>query len=103
MVIKLIVERKVIPGSQDEIVDFLRELRSAAVLQSGFVSGETLIDAYNPTIFITISTWNSISSWENWENNQERQAIIENINSLLQDKPLVRVWRDTSDAPPAAI
>ena len=29
MVIKLIVERKVIPGSQDEIVDFLRELRSA--------------------------------------------------------------------------
>lgn len=33
-------------------VTLLRELRSAATLWPGFISGLTVVDAFNPTIFM---------------------------------------------------
>lgn len=103
MATKLTVERRVVPGNQDELADLLRELRAAAVRQPGFISGETVIDAFNPTIFMTISTWVNIAVWQDWERNPNRLAIVTRINALLQGTPLVRVWVDSADAPPAAI
>jgi quinol monooxygenase YgiN len=103
MATKLTVERRVVPGNQDELADLLRELRSGAVRQPGFISGETVIDAFNPTIFMTISAWSGIGAWQEWERNPSRQAIVERINALLQGTPMVRVWVDSADAPPAAV
>lgn len=102
MAVRLTVERRVIPGAQAEITKLLRELRSAAVRQPGFVSGETVVDAFNPLIFLTISTWTSMSAWERWDKSPERLAIVERINALLQAKPVTRLWVDDIDAPPAA-
>lgn len=33
-------------------VTLLRELRSAATLWPGFISGRSVVDAFNPTIFM---------------------------------------------------
>ena len=103
MATKLTVERRVVPGNQEELAELLRELRSAAVLQPGFISGETVIDAFNPTIFMTISTWAGIGAWQDWERNADRHAIVARINALLQGTPMIRVWVDSADAPPAAV
>ena len=103
MAAKLTVERRVVPGYQDEVGELLRQLRSGAVRQAGFISGETVVDAFNPTVFMTISTWASISVWQEWEKNPDRLAIVQQINEHLQSTPVVRVWTDAIDGPPAAI
>lgn len=94
MAVTLMVEREVVPGGQGEITMLLRELRSEATLWPGFISGRTVIDAFNPAIFMTISVWSSMAVWEGWEANPEREAIIDRIGAQLQGEPTVRLWLD---------
>ena len=47
MTVRLTVERKVTPGFQSDLRRLLRELRSRAVQQSGFITGETVVDMFN--------------------------------------------------------
>lgn len=103
MAIRLTVERKARVGQQEELSNLLHQLRSKAVLQSGFISGETVVDLWSPRIFMTISRWASVEAWQRWETNRERLSIIERINTLLEGKPVVRLWADGDDRPPAAI
>ncbi len=42
MAIKVIIERSVSPDNQAEVAELLKELRAKAVLQPGYISGETL-------------------------------------------------------------
>ncbi len=103
MALTITVERDVIPGSQGPIKALLRELRSGATRQPGFISGQTVVDAFSPTIFMTISRWSSMAVWDRWEKDPERSAIIERIGALLQRKPKVRMWLDDEDAPAAGL
>ena len=101
MSLTLMVERTVIPGVQGEIKALLRELRSHATLQPGFISGRTVVDAFNPAIFMTISNWSTMDEWERWENNLQRVSIMGRISDLLQGDPVSRLWLDDEDAPTA--
>jgi quinol monooxygenase YgiN len=103
MSLTLMVERKVVPGEQGALKSLLRELRSGATLQPDFISGRSVVDAFNPTIFMTISTWSSIAVWEDWESQPARRAIIDRINELVQGEPVVRMWLDDDDAPSGAM
>ena len=102
MAVTLLVEREVIPGAQGEVTILLRELRSAATLWPGFISGRSVVDAFNPTIFMTISHWSSMAVWESWEKNPRRTKIVDRIRAELQAEPTVRLWLDDEDAPPGA-
>ncbi len=103
MVLTLTVERDATSGSQGPIKALLRELRSGATRQPGFVSGQTVVDAFSPTIFMTISRWSSMAVWDLWEKDPGRSAIIEQINALLQRESKVRMWLDDEDAPAAEL
>ena len=103
MVLTLTVERDVVPGSQGPIKALLSQLRQGARRQPGFVSGQTVVDAFSPTIFMTISRWSSIAVWDLWEKDPERMVIVERIDALLQRKPTVRLWLDDEDAPAAGL
>ena len=103
MSVILTVERQIVPGAQGDITRLLRELRSAATRQPGFISGQTVIDPRSPTSFMTISEWSSIKSWETWGNNRVRADIIGQIGTLLQTAPVQRLWAHDEDAPPGAI
>ena len=52
MAVTLLVEREAIPGALGQVTTLLRELRSAATLWPGFISGRSVVDAFNPTIFM---------------------------------------------------
>ena len=103
MSLVLMVEREVIPGAQEEIKELLRELRSNATRQPGFVSGQTVVDAFSPTIFMTISTWSSMASWQTWEADLLRTEIIDRIDAVLQRRPRARIWQTDEDAPVGAL
>ncbi len=90
--VTLMVERQANPGSEDELRTLLRELRAGATKQRGFLSGETKVDAYDPTTFLTISSWSTRDAFDEWETNPERDQIISEIDNLIIDTPTRRVW-----------
>ncbi len=103
MAVKVSMKRVPKSGAWRELNGLFRELRILAMEQPGYISGETVIDAYNPARFMAISTWPSIRSWEAWERDPNRRKILGQIQPFVQGEPLVRLWRDDIDAPAAAI
>ena len=92
MQVTLMVERNVIPGEQESVKRLLRELRSNATRQPGFISGQSVIDVFSPTRVMTITAWTSMAAWEAWENSPERVSITSRIAALLQEPPSLRLW-----------
>ena len=80
---KILIERKVKPGKDKEFKQLMRDLRTRAMHVEGFISGETLQSSADPTFHVTISTWKSLTSWEDWVKSKERKDIQDKIDKFL--------------------
>ena len=89
--VKVIIERQVKPGEDPSAM--LRELRAAATRVDGYISGETLVSAENPSIITTISTWGNLEDWQKWEVSETRAELYKLIAPYLEDEPNVKVYR----------
>ncbi len=81
--VKIVIERRCKPDGGAELESLLVELRSQAVQQRGYVSGETLRSVDDPSLWLVQSTWLDIDLWKAWEASPERQATAGKIESLL--------------------
>ncbi len=88
MVSKIIIKRDIREGKEKHFFSLLKKLRSSAILQKGYVSGETLICAENKNRVLVISKWESIESWDSWKNDIKRQEIDARLTEL-QDSPAI--------------
>lgn len=88
--IKVIVQRHV--KNLEDVWTLMRELRMAAMQHSGYVTGETLAEMQNRKAVITISTWESLASWQLWEKSKERAELYRKIQPFLTDKPKAIVY-----------
>jgi len=93
MAIKILIQRKIIPGKLTELGDAVRELRSKALHAPGFISGETLQLVEDPSVHLVISTWKSIEDWNNWVNTPERQAFQKRIDGILAEPAKIRTYQ----------
>jgi len=69
----------------------LKELRTAAVHQPGYISGETLASIEDAFIISVLSTWQSLENWKRWEESEQRIRLEQQIEPLLLEIPKVRV------------
>ena len=92
MAIKVIITRKVAQGKEKDLLPLLMELRTRAMGQGGYISGETLKGVSDPDEFLVISTWNSLEDWRAWEANPERQKIQERIDGVLDEKTTAKAY-----------
>lgn len=92
MAIKVIITRKVAQGKQKDLLPLLMELRTKAIAQKGYISGETLKGVSNPDEFLVISTWNSPEDWRAWEQNPERQKIQDKIDGVLDERTTAKAY-----------
>jgi heme-degrading monooxygenase HmoA len=76
MAIRVLIERRIVPGNELALSDLLIKLRSKAMHAKGYISGETLRSVDDPFEYLVISTWNSLDDWKNWEADKERQILI---------------------------
>jgi heme-degrading monooxygenase HmoA len=90
--IKVMIERHCQPGKETQLIDLLLELRSAAMRQHGYITGETLREAENPSVFMVIGTWITLEAWRVWQTSRQRLAVDEMIDSLLTETRKVRVF-----------
>lgn len=84
MAIRVFIEREIQPGNDLKLHQLLMQLRTKAMLQKGYITGETLRDVNNPNKFLVIGTWNSVDDWNAWQANKERQKIQAELESLLK-------------------
>ncbi len=86
MIAKILIKRSFVDGKTDQIVSLLNKMRSVAMGQNGYISGETLTQTDSPENMAVMCTWQSNEAWTNWKNSEERKkydAMLE----LYQTKP----------------
>ena len=54
------------------LLPYIIELRSLAVRQPGYISGETFIHIERPDECLVISRWTSLEHWQQWTEDQRR-------------------------------
>jgi heme-degrading monooxygenase HmoA len=86
MTAKIIIQRRFQKDKETEIFSLLRELRSGAMNQDGYISGQTLTASDDSQTLVVISTWQDLASWKLWKNNATRQAL-EKMLEIYQDGP----------------
>ena len=84
MAVKIFIKRYVKKGKTLEAVELLKEVRSHALKQPGYISGETLIDHYDPCNITVVSTWQTIDDWIRWQESDERSAKEDQLEGLQE-------------------
>jgi len=84
MTAKILIKRKFKKGKQKEILALLRELRSGALHQPGYISGETLTSTENPRTMMVIGTWHDMESWYDWKRNNTRQTLEQMLETYQE-------------------
>ena len=86
MAVKILIKRTVPRDRAKELIPLFRQIRSHAIKQPGYISGETLKRLDKPDQFLIISTWQSSDDWEKWLNSKDRNNLQNKIDGLLGGK-----------------
>ena len=93
MAIHVIIKRKVKQGHQaKELVPLILQMRSLAMYQPGYISGETLCDIEHPGECLVISTWETVEDWNKWVHSQERARMDQKIETLTGEKTEYHIY-----------
>ena len=92
MAVRIIIERKIKMGKEVDFARLLLELRSRAVKQKGYITGETLRDYDDPATHIVISTWESVEDWKGWSNKEGRMEVQSKIEELLTEPSKTKIF-----------
>lgn len=83
MAVKVFIKRRVPDGRSRGLIPLLRKIRSMALEQEGYISGETLRNFHDPEIYLVLSSWQSFNDWKKWFESRERKEIQGKIDVLL--------------------
>lgn len=84
MTIKVFIKRYVKKGKTEDTLALLNKVRSQALKQPGYISGETLVNHYDPSNITVVSTWQTIEDWIRWQESDERAAKEDQLESLQE-------------------
>ena len=70
-----------------------QKLRSLAMKQPGYISGETLQSIDMPGEVMVISTWQTVEEWQRWLTHKERLKIQSQIDMMLGIKAEYKVYQ----------
>ena len=92
MAVKINIRRRVPKGKEAQLLPLLLMLRSKALNQPGYISGETLRNVNEAEDYVTISTWKSVDDWKACEIGRERWEIQAKIDDLLEEKTAYGIY-----------
>ncbi len=75
MIAKILIKRKFLKGKGEQIMSIMNNMRTGAMAQPGYISGETLMDHQNPRNKAVLCTWQSLEDWLNWKEKSERKQF----------------------------
>jgi heme-degrading monooxygenase HmoA len=89
--VKVLIERRVLPGREKRALELLRRIRARCLDEPGYITGETLRDSEDPQTIIVISTWFGLMDWRRWHSSDERRAFESELRTQLAAPERVRV------------
>lgn len=92
MSIQVMIKRKWKVDKPQDLLPLLAKLRTRAVKQPGYISGETLRSIEDPEDFLVISKWETAEDWKKWLNSKERRDIQGRVDSLIGEKTFYDVY-----------
>lgn len=95
MTVRVLIERTVEADKQEDLLDLLKQLRARALLQPGYVSGETLTSVDKPGTHLVISTWHTLQDWKAWEHHPDRLKVLNKVEALLTTPSRVSVFTES--------
>ena len=93
MAVKIIIKRSIPLQKVGKVMPLFKKMRSVAVKQPGYISGETLQNINTPGEIVVISTWQTINEWQDWVTHKERLKIQGQIDMLLGKKAEYEVYQ----------
>jgi quinol monooxygenase YgiN len=91
MAVKVLIERRVLPGQERRALEILRAMRARCLDEPGYISGETLRDSEDPRIIVVISSWFGLMDWRRWSQSEDRKRFESQIRPLLAAPERTRV------------
>jgi heme-degrading monooxygenase HmoA len=79
---KVTITRKAPAGKETQLLDLITRLRVMASGQSGYISGETLLNTQVPGEFLVISVWDREIDWKKWSSSEARMELQAKIDAL---------------------
>ncbi len=91
MSVRIIIDRKVKKGKENDFAKLLRKLRSQAIFSEGYISGEILRAQEDPQNYIVITAWQSVADWEKYERVPETRKVHTRIEKLMARPTKVKI------------
>ncbi len=92
MTVRIFINRAITKSSVEELTALLHRMRSACLIQPGYISGQTLKRIDKPGESLVVSSWNSIEDWENWYDSPQRKEIQLEIDALLGEETTYAIY-----------
>ncbi len=83
MIVKVVIKRDVKEGREKDFFSLLKSLRASAMLQEGYISGETLFSLECPEECLVISRWTTLEHWQQWNRTARRIEFDDGMAELL--------------------
>lgn len=83
MAVRVVIQRWVRYGREAELRRALEQMRVLALSQPGYVSGETLRSPNDLSLWVVISTWETMTDWERWAQGPDRVEFESRIAHLI--------------------
>ena len=90
--IKIIIERRIMPGLEDEYEQAAREAMRVSLGVRGFVGGETLVELGHTDRRLMITKWRDLRAWKGWHASEERAMAMQRILPLLTEDETIRIY-----------
>ena len=87
MYAKVLIRRRFKEGGIEAISSLMKRVRSDAMRQRGYVSGEMLINFHDHHELLVISTWKSLEYWSDWARSETRFEEENLLSTYLEGEP----------------
>jgi len=94
MAVEILIRRKFIAKKANEVAPLMVKLRSLALTQTVYISGESLrcIDPPGENEYLVRSTWRSVEDWKNWSNSEVRTGIQKQIDVITGEETEYKIY-----------
>ncbi|RTQ98330.1 antibiotic biosynthesis monooxygenase family protein [Halomonas nitroreducens] len=90
--IKIIIERRIMPGLEEEYEEAAREAMRQVLGASGFGGGETLVEKGHSDRRLMITKWRDLRAWKEWRDSEQRSRVMQQMLPLLTEDENVRIY-----------
>ena len=90
--IKIIIERRIMPGLEEEYEQAAREAMRQSLGADGFFGGESLVEQGRSDRRLMITKWRDLRAWKAWYNSEARERAMQHVQPLLTEAENVRIF-----------